>query len=199
MHESLCGIIYQEPVKDNTDCDAICSRATWMPGPGLFRDQTAMVYQGCRVDSRVHHSGVSMRAKGFLAAVMSAAVFASAALAHEEKLEGSEWGVVGEDGAGARFVSFAGSGRLFGFAGCNRFTGSFEQHDGHLAISPLAVTRMACAPDAMAKETQFLEMLAKARGVKVDHTLLLFLDEAGAGLQALSRRNAEPASGSDEE
>ena len=140
-----------------------------------------------------------MRVNGVLIAAMCAITFATAAWAHDEKLEGSEWGVVGEEGTGARFVSFAGSGRLFGFGGCNRFSGSFEQHDHHLAISPLAATKMACAPDAMAKEAQFLEMLARVRGVKVDHTLLLFLDDAGAGLQALTRRNAAPATGSDEE
>ena len=86
------------------------------------------------------------------------------ASAHEQHLEGTEWGGVGDAGEAARYISFAGSGRVFGFGGCNRVSGSYEQHDGHLAIAALATTGMACAADAMAKEREFLDMLAKVRG-----------------------------------
>jgi heat shock protein HslJ len=110
--------------------------------------------------------------------------------AHEQHVEGTEWGVVGDAGADARYISFAGSGRVFGFGGCNHLSGNFEQHDGHLTISALAATGKACAAASMTKEREFLELLSKVRGVKVDHTLLLFLDEAGADLKALTRRNA---------
>ena len=119
------------------------------------------------------------------------ASFSGSALAHEEKLEGSEWGFVGDTGEKARFLSFAGSGRIFGFGGCNRITGTYEQHDGHLTISPVATTRMACPEDVMAKERDLLDLLGKVRGVRVDHTLLLFLDENGADLKVLTRRNPE--------
>lgn len=119
------------------------------------------------------------------------AALSGAALAHEEKLEGSEWGFVGDSGEKARFLSFAGSGRIFGFGGCNRITGTYEQHDGHLTISPVATTRMACPEDVMAKERDLLDLLGKVRGVRVDHTLLLFLDENGADLKALTRRDPE--------
>lgn len=113
------------------------------------------------------------------------------ASAHQESLEGSEWGIVGETGAKARFISFAGSGRVFGFGGCNRFTGTYEQNDHGLTISPLATTRMACPEDVMAKETEFLDLLAKVRGAHVDHTVLLLLDENGADLRALMRRDPD--------
>jgi heat shock protein HslJ len=116
---------------------------------------------------------------------------AGPAFAHAEKLEGSEWSVVGDTGESARFVSFAGSGRIFGFAGCNRFSGTYEQHDEHLTIAPLATTRKMCPPDMMARETEFLDLLAKVRGVRVDHTLLLFLDEQGGDLRALLRKDVE--------
>ncbi len=139
-----------------------------------------------------------MRVKSVVLAVACAAILSGAALAHGEKLEGSEWGVVGDDGESARYISFAGSGQLFGFGGCNRFTGTYEQHDHHLKISPLAATRMACAADLMQKETEFLSMLGNVDGVKVDHTLLLFLDVSGADLKALTRRNVEPESGNEE-
>lgn len=125
-------------------------------------------------------------------------VMSGSALAHEQNLEGTEWGAVGDNADTARFISFAGSGRLFGFGGCNRFTGTYEQHDHHITISPLAMTKMACAPEAMQKESEFLAMLGKVAEVRVDHTLLLFLDDAGADIKALSRRNAEAAGSSDE-
>jgi heat shock protein HslJ len=119
------------------------------------------------------------------------------AVAHQEMLQGSEWNMIGDPEQGGRFISFAGSGRVFGFGGCNRFSGTYEQHDEHLTISPLAMTKMACPPEKMEKEQEFLDILSKVRGVSVDHTLLLFLDEKGADLKALSRRAAEEAPSSE--
>lgn len=116
---------------------------------------------------------------------------ASTALAHEQALEGSEWGVAGDLGDAARYVSFAGSNRIFGFGGCNRFSGTYQQNDTELTIAPLAATRKACEPDVMSREDAFLTMLQKVRGVRVDHTLLLLLDENGADIKALIRRDAE--------
>ena len=118
---------------------------------------------------------------------------ADAAMAHEQKLEGTEWGLIGEQGDKARFISFAGSGRLFGFGGCNRISGTYEQHDGQLTISPLATTRMACESDVMTREAEFIEMLGKVRGAQADHTLLLLLDEKGSDLRTLTQRNADQA------
>ncbi len=114
----------------------------------------------------------------------------SAVAAHQEMLEGSEWGVVGDPEAGGRFISFAGQNRVFGFTGCNRFTGTFEQHDEHLTISPLATTRMACVGDGHGREAEFMDMLGKVRGAKVDHTLLLLLDDKGSDLKTLIRRGS---------
>lgn len=118
---------------------------------------------------------------------------AGPAVAHEQKLEGTEWGVVGDEGESARFISFAGEGHLFGFGGCNRIMGNYEQHDEHLTISPIASTRMACPKEAMTREAEFIEMLGKVRGARADHTLLLLLDEKGTDLRTLTRRNAEQA------
>lgn len=134
----------------------------------------------------------------FLAGLAAMVLMANGVAAHQQMLEGTEWGVVGEEGAKARFISFAGSGRVFGFGGCNRFSGKFEQHDEHLTISPLAATKMACPGDAMTREAELFDILSKVRGVKVDHTLLLLLDADGKDLKVLTRRNAEPAPGSDE-
>jgi heat shock protein HslJ len=125
--------------------------------------------------------------------VILALLVPSVAMAHEEMLEGSEWGVVGDPETGGRFISFAGQGRVFGFGGCNRFSGTYEQHDTHLTISPLATTKMACKGDGQARETEFLEVLGKVRGAKVDHTLLLLLDDKGSDLKTLIRRAAPAA------
>lgn len=125
-------------------------------------------------------------------------VMAGGAAAHQQMLEGSEWGVVGEEGAKARFISFAGSGRVFGFGGCNRFSGTYEQHGEHLTISPLAATKMACPGDAMTKESEFFDILSRVKGVRADHTLLLLLDGDGKDLKVLTRRNAEPAPSTEE-
>lgn len=139
-----------------------------------------------------------MRLSLALTSLLFAAAVAGEALAHAQKLEGTEWGVVGEHGAKARYVSFAGSGRLFGFGGCNRFSATYEQHDHHVVITGIAATRMACEADAMQKESQFFEMLGKVRAVEVDHTLMLLLDETGGNLQAMSLRNAPSSESSDE-
>ena len=120
--------------------------------------------------------------------IVLAFLLPSAAAAHQEMLEGSEWGVVGDTETAGRFISFAGQNRVFGFTGCNRFTGTFEQHDEHLTISPLATTKMACMGEGQAREAEFLDVLGKVRGAKVDHTLLLLLDDKGRDLKTLIRR-----------
>lgn len=83
--------------------------------------------------------------------------------------------MAGEHGDAARFISFASSGRIFGFGGSNRFSGTYGQHDEHLTVSPLATTKM----------------LGKVCGAMVDHTLLLLLDEAGEDLKPLIHRDPE--------
>ena len=65
-------------------------------------------------------------------------------------------------GAGGKepFLSFTEDGKVSGFAGCNRFTGSFQNDEHDLSFSPLASTRMACA-EGMEQENRFLAMLAE--------------------------------------
>lgn len=116
---------------------------------------------------------------------------AAAALAHDVKLEGSEWGFVGDSGPQARFVSFAGEGRIFGFGGCNRFSGDYLQSDGKLMIKPLASTRMACDDAQMKNEQAFFDLLGKVTAIHVEHTMLMMLDQGGAQLTTLMRRGAE--------
>ena len=123
--------------------------------------------------------------------VAAAGLLAVPVHAHQMSLEGSEWGVAGDSGEAARFISFAGSGRIFGFGGCNRFSGTFVQNDHELSLSPLATTRMACPAEVMDREQEFLDLLGKVRGVHVDHTLLMLLDADGADLRTLIRRDPD--------
>jgi heat shock protein HslJ len=93
---------------------------------------------------------------------------AGSALAHEMKLEGTEWGYVGDQEPAARFISFAGEQRVFGYGGCNRFSGEFLQSGLQLMIKPLATTKMACPPENMKREDEFLALLGKVRGIRVE-------------------------------
>lgn len=51
--------------------------------------------------------------------------------------------------------------RVFGSSGCNRFTGSYSIDGNRLALSSLAMTRMACAR-GMKTEAAYAEVLEKA-------------------------------------
>ena len=112
-------------------------------------------------------------------------------MAHDMKLEGTEWGFVGDQDPNGRFVSFAGQQRIFGFSGCNRFSGEFLQSNEQLMIKPLATTRMACPPEQMKREEEFLSALGKVRSTLAEHSLLVLLDEKGAQLVTLVRRGGE--------
>ena len=104
-----------------------------------------------------------MRVKPIVLAMISAIALSAAALAHEEMLEGSEWGVVGDDGESARYISFAGSGQVFGFGGCNRFTGTYEQHER-------ITNRMGKMTDDIGRDAQLESLLrnrAKALGIEM--------------------------------
>jgi heat shock protein HslJ len=65
-------------------------------------------------------------------------------------------------GAGGKepSLSFTDDGKVSGFSGCNRFTGSFQGDGGALSFSPLASTRMACA-EGMEQEQRILAMLTE--------------------------------------
>lgn len=60
-----------------------------------------------------------------------------------------------------------GKKRLSGFAGCNRYFGTFQLEDHHLIFSEIGSTRMACPP-TMNIENKLLEALS---GQKLSYTL----------------------------
>ncbi len=77
------------------------------------------------------------------------------------------------------FVSFAVDGGIKGRGGCNNFFGSLEQTESGIEIGPLGVTRMACSPPIMNRETAFLEALQKTRDFQANDESMRLLDDEG--------------------
>ncbi len=77
------------------------------------------------------------------------------------------------------FVSFAVDGGIKGRGGCNNFFGSLEQTESGIEIGPLGVTRMACPPPIMNRETAFLEALQKTRDFQANDESMRLLDDEG--------------------
>jgi heat shock protein HslJ len=120
-----------------------------------------------------------------------AALFAVAADAGAFNLAGSEWGFAGETGRAARFVQFRSDGRVAGHSGCNRFTGRYTRKGEVITMGPLAATRMACQPEAMERERQFLAILSNARSATGTHLKLVLKDGSGKILAELVRRDPD--------
>lgn len=68
---------------------------------------------------------------------------------------------------------------VYGYSGCNRFTGSYEITKNRIKIGPLASTRMMCEPMRNAIETKFLEVLSEVNSFHIqDGVLSLFKDNS---------------------
>jgi heat shock protein HslJ len=116
---------------------------------------------------------------------------------NDVNLTGTSWKLVelagkpATSGAGGKepFLSFTQDGKVSGFAGCNRFTGSFQNDDHELSFSPLAATRMACA-EGMEQENRFLAMLAQVKRYSIrGNDLALY----GGGEPTIARLKATPS------
>lgn len=92
------------------------------------------------------------------------------------------------------YLQFETKGDLTGFAGCNRFFGSYELTDNTLNIGPLGATRMACPPDVTAFEFSFLEALQSAATVTRAETRIAIRNDKGlitVRFDAIDRKNSE--------
>ncbi|BBA51756.1 hypothetical protein FV113G1_21060 [Fusobacterium varium] len=65
-------------------------------------------------------------------------------------------------------IGFDKEGRIFGFAGINRFFGKADIDNGTINIGALATTRMAGPRDKMIVEDQYLTLLKNAKTIKKD-------------------------------
>jgi putative lipoprotein len=118
-------------------------------------------------------------------------MISSAAAGGSFNLAGSEWGVAGETGRTAPFVQVRSDGIVAGSSGCNRFTGTYTYKGDELTMGPLATTRMACRPEVMEREQEFLTMLAQVRHAEASHLKLTLKDGKGTVLAELVRRDAD--------
>ena len=81
-------------------------------------------------------------------------------------------------------IHFEAGVRVYGFAGCNRFHGSYETRGAVLEFSPLAMTRRACA-EGMETEQRFADALSRVAGYEIDEDTLALLDAGGERLAVL--------------
>lgn len=112
----------------------------------------------------------------FVAAMLSACHHGSAEpAAPVASALGVEWRLVslasapvglGANGQPLTLLLDQGTGRASGYAGCNRFTGSYTLNGSALKLGPLAMTMMACA-DGTVLETQYTQALQGATGLRV--------------------------------
>jgi len=129
--------------------------------------------------------------RAILIALLAGHCMVCSAAAGPFNLAGSEWGIVQDGGKPGRFVQFRADGVVGGSSGCNRFTGAYNQNGDELTFGPLASTRMACPPDVMEQEQQFLTMLGNVRSAEVSRPTLILKDGNGKELAELVRRDAD--------
>jgi heat shock protein HslJ len=76
-------------------------------------------------------------------------------------------------------ITFKPDGEVAGYAGCNRFSGSYEFVNDELKIGTLAATRMACPEPAMSFEVAFLDALHATSGASAVGRRLLLKNDKG--------------------
>jgi len=129
--------------------------------------------------------------RAILIGLLAGQFMVSCAAAGPFNLAGSEWGFAGETGRSARFVQFRMDGVVGGSSGCNRFTGTYTQKGDALTMGPLASTRMACPPEVMEREQQFLTMLGYVRSAEASQLKLVLRDGNGEVLAELVSRDGD--------
>ena len=128
---------------------------------------------------------LTLRTAVAVAALTTATMTATVAADPLALLDGSEWGF---PDAGDTHVQFK-EKDVSGFAGCNRFRGTYTFDGGSLSFGPLATTRMACPPEKMETERKVLQILQAAKSAEASHKTLILKDATGAVLATLQRRD----------
>lgn len=104
------------------------------------------------------------KTSSFAAAAAAAFILAgcSTAVVEVPSLAGKtfEGSFSGESGR-TQFISFSEDGRVYGYAGCNRFNGAYVQDGAKLSMDKFAMTRMMCTPRSNAAESAFIDALNK--------------------------------------
>lgn len=109
----------------------------------------------------------------------------SAMPASAQNAPSGDWRVDRIDGkpliAGSKVtLRFDAKGRVSGMASCNRFSATFSVAGERLSIGPAVATRMACQPEIMAQERQFLQLLEGAANWRIEGgRLIIAAGESG--------------------
>lgn len=81
------------------------------------------------------------------------------------------------------FVQFQADGKIAGFAGCNRFFGTFVATDSTLEIAALGSTRMMCAESIMQQEMAFLKAIESANRYTISAQSIALANDDGNLIQ----------------
>ena len=77
------------------------------------------------------------------------------------------------------YVQFEPVGKLGGYAGCNRFFGSYQLSGKTISIEPLGMTRKACPSQVMSFEISFIEALQSAKTIARAETRMALRNDQG--------------------
>jgi heat shock protein HslJ len=91
---------------------------------------------------------------------------------------GGQTAPTGAGGRRATLVFDADSARMGGFAGCNRYGGTYTLAGDSLRFGPVMMTKMACT-EGMPLETRLASVLEATRRVEHSSTQLTLFGEAG--------------------
>ncbi len=120
-----------------------------------------------------------MKHGAFVLLALVAACAGKARVEAAPALAGTRWAMVlgAEHGADQRAPTLEiGEARAAGFAGCNTWFASVSQQGEALSFGIVGATRMACAPEAMSRERDFVGVLGATRFARRDGEGLLLLD-----------------------
>jgi heat shock protein HslJ len=98
------------------------------------------------------------------------------------ELAGTRWALEGSGDKGAdskTTLEFLEDGKMSGFAGCNRMTGTYAVSGNRLTFGAIATTRKLCPPAMMDPETKYLAALARARRFALDEAGRLSISGEG--------------------
>jgi len=86
-------------------------------------------------------------------------------------------------------LEIARDGIVSGHGGCNRYRGRVSITGESISFSPLASTKMACTPSAMAQEEKFHQALERARSFRINalERKLILRDGSGTTVARLAR------------
>jgi len=118
---------------------------------------------------------------------LSAFMLANVALSGELQLNGTKWLFAGDHGPAPRTVTFSGDGNVSGHSGCNHYGGEYRYANGRLTLKAIAMTEMACEEPAMQREADFIVIMDKVRGARLEGPELILLGETGNPLARLKR------------